>query len=938
MNRNKEVNKLGQSFWYDNVQRSLIANGEMQTLINDYGVLGVTSNPSIFEKAISQSADYDNDIIALTHRAETTEAIYEALTIADIQAVADLLAPIHEQTKGKDGYISLEVSPLLARNAEGTIKEARRLAKKVDRKNLMIKVPATPECIPAIRQLIEDGINVNVTLIFSLDNYEQVVRAYIAGLQARAKKNKSLNIASVASFFVSRVDTLVDKLLAEKIAAADSDKEKAKLESLKHKSAIANAKLAYERFEKISKEKIWRDLASNGAQPQRVLWASTSTKNPALPAVYYADALIGADTVNTLPPATLKAFFEEGTVAPALTRGIKDAHRVMADLAAAGIDMHGVWQKLQDDGVTLFSDAYKALINSIEQKRAAVIAGGVLHHPGLTDGYADELIKMNAAARIWNHDASFWTNDPDHIKVVNNRLGWLSVIAQMKQAAPELVAFRQELINDGITDVIVLGMGGSSLAPDLIRIVFDKLRTPGLNVHVLDTTDPTTIAHLESNIDLCKTVFIVSSKSGGTIEVTSFYEHFRSKMDDCRGEASGSHFVAITDENTKLQEMSANDQFRRVFINPSDIGGRYSALSYFGLVPAALMGVDIAQMLERAEQMAAWCKYNTAVNPGLMLGALMGSSALDGRDKITLIISPQIAAYGAWAEQLIAESTGKQERGIVPVDGDITLVKSVADISEDRLFISLQLKGDDTHEKLIAQLKRKQAPLLELKLNDVYDTAAEFFRWEFATAVAGAIIGVDPFDEPNVTESKLNTKRLLEEHEATGAFAIESSSRSANGQLNKFLRSAKHGDYISIQAYLPYLPEIADQLEKVRAAIITRFGAPVTLGYGPRFLHSTGQLHKGGANNVVALQFTYDTDEDVLIPGEPYSFGTLIRAQALGDFESLKAHNRRVMRLHLGRDITPSLRKITRTLRGGARTSAPIAKAKKPRKARAKKA
>lgn len=958
-NPNIEVQRHGQSFWYDNIQRGILTSGELQTLVSEYGVLGLTSNPSIFEKAIVVNPDYDNDIITLVQNGADTNTIYETLAIADIQSAADLLEPVYEQTNGLDGYVSLEVSPLLANDYEGTVNEARRLHRQVGRKNLMVKVPATPAGIPAIQTLIADGININVTLIFSLDGYEAVARAYLAGLKERAMKGESLDVASVASFFVSRVDVLMDKLLDEKIAAVpEGDRARRdELQALKGKAAIANAKLAYEIFERIFDEPDFKELADQGARVQRVLWASTSTKNPAYKDTYYVEALIGNHTVDTLPPPTLKAFHEHGVVAPTLHEGLDDAHRTIGELEAAGISMQVVWQKLQDDGVKLFADAFESLFKGIEGKRESILSRGQASGIDAAMGYVEELVKMKAATRTWKRDASLWTNTPEHIKIISNRLGWLSIIEAMTGKVDELLALREGAIQMGMTDAVVLGMGGSSLAPDVIRATFAN-RAPfdrpsvaegggsgvGLRLHVLDTTDPTTVQELERQIDLRKTLFIVSSKSGGTLEVNAFYKYFRAKVDDFAGEDAGKHFLAVTDEGTSLQQLAVDEGFGRVFINPADIGGRYSALSYFGLVPAVLQGVDIAKLLKRAAQMAAWCKVDSATNPGLYLGALMGGLALDGRDKVTFILSPEIYSFGYWVEQLIAESMGKQDRGIVPVEGDLSVQgipvslrnapggkTGVAGLSTDRFYVYVKLAGDvapgedgrhterSANDKLVASLKRAGLPVLELILHDLYDLGAEFFRWVFATAIAGVVLGVDPFDEPNVTESKLNTKRLLDEFEQSGEFMGEYDSRSANGQVNKFLRQAKHGDYIAIHAYLPPSEEVAQYLARMRQIIREKMGVPVTVGYGPRFLHSTGQLHKGGANNVVALQLTYDPEEELLIAGEPFSFGTLMRAQSLGDYESLQAHGRRVLRLHLGYDIPTSMKKIIKILSGGAR-------------------
>ena len=945
-NPNVEVQKYGQSFWYDNIQRSIITSGELQKLIDDSGVLGITSNPAIFEKAITSSADYDEDMIRLTQQGADVNAIYEGLAIADIQSAADMLEPIYEQTNGVDGYISLEVSPLLARDEHGTVEEARRLHKAVGRRNLMIKVPATPECIPAIQTLIGDGININVTLIFSLDGYEEVARAFINGLLARAKKGQTLNIASVASFFVSRVDVLVDKLLDEKISSTEYEGQHEALKALKGKAAIANAKLAYESFEKIFSEPAFKELASKGARPQRVLWASTGTKNPAYKDTYYVENLIGKDTVNTVPPATLKAFRDHGLVAPLLHNGLSDAKRTMTELADVGVDMPAAWQKLQDDGVKLFADAFDVLMRGIESKRSAIHARGEASNAEAALGYVDEMVKLRAASRVWDRDAALWTTEPEHIKVVNNRLGWLAVADTMLAQVSDLVAYRDQKKAEGFTDAVVLGMGGSSLAPDVLRATFpppqpspvltgEGAGTPplvptgggwgeGIRLHVLDTTDPTTVLNLERQLDLSKTLFLVASKSGGTLEVNAFYKYFRAKVDAFAHDEAGKYFVAITDEGTSLQAMALAENFGRVFINPTDIGGRYSALSYFGVVLAALQGVDIEKLLRRASQMAGWCKANSAANPGLYLGALLGGMALHGQDKVSFIINPQISTFGGWVEQLIAESTGKQGRGIVPIEGDLSneegpLKANVVSLSEDRFYVHLRLAGDASaaamgNDKFVSALKKAGLPVIEITLNDAYDIGAEFFRWEFATAIAGSVLGVDPFDEPNVTESKQNTKKLLDEFEHSGVFTSELTSKSPNGAISKHMRTAKNGDYLSLQAYLPNTPEVSAALAKMRLILRDKSGVPVTVGYGPRFLHSTGQLHKGGANTVVAVQLTYDPVDEALIPGEPFSFATLIRAQALGDFESLAAHERRVIRLHLGEDLTAGFRKILKVL------------------------
>lgn len=575
------------------------------------------------------------------------------------------------------------------------------------------------------------------------------------------------------------------------------------------------------------------------------------------------------------------------------------------------------------------------------------ISVAAMHHVGQGENlggmadYVSEIVALKAASRLWSRDTSLWSSEPADISTISNRLGWLTTIDLMQQHAAEILAFAAEVRAQGIREAVIVGMGGSSLTPDLFRSIFPNdsvahaSKFGGMRIHVLDTTDPTTILNLRKRIeDPCRTIYVMSSKSGGTIEMTSLYAYFRSLMDECAGDTAGSHFVGITDEGSGLQGMAESEGFRRIFLNPSDIGGRYSALSYFGLVPAALAGVDISLLLDRAAAMALACKPDSEANPALWLGAILGGFALNGRDKLCLTTSAPIGALGGWIEQLIAESTGKRGRGIVPINGEGGHLMA-AEAGVDCVYVFLTLVGDDTHDKTIKQLQQAGHPVITIGLNDLYDVGGEFLRWEFATAIAGSVLGVNPFDEPNVLESKQNTKRLLDEFELSGVFGMEATSRSAYGQINKFLKGAKtdQGDYVSLQCYLPYSERLGDLLERLRSSINSKYGVPVTLGYGPRFLHSTGQLHKGGANNMVALQLTYDPQEDLAIPGEPYTFGTLIRAQSLGDFESLRSHERRIMRIHLGDDIGAGLRKVATAVKGGKRRT--TGKVRAPRKVKA---
>jgi hypothetical protein len=480
-------------------------------------------------------------------------------------------------------------------------------------------------------------------------------------------------------------------------------------------------------------------------------------------------------------------------------------------------------------------------------------------------------------------------------------------------------------------------MGGSSLCSDVLRLTFGAVPDHP-RLHVLDSTDPATVSATEAAVDLPHALFIVASKSGTTPEIAVFQRYFFHRIEQIRPGRAGEQFMAITDPGTALERGAAKARFRKVFLNPADIGGRYSALSYFGMVPGALMGVDVLRLLARAERMAQACGASAplAGNPGLRLGATLGALAKAGRDKVTFVCSPKIASFGYWAEQLIAESTGKESAGILPVEGEALGAPDV--YADDRVFVHLALAGagDGATTAKLALLAEAGHPVLTITLTDRYDLGAEFFRWEFATAVAGAVLGVDPFDQPNVQESKDNTKRLLAEFKATGklpegepvaafgpvrlyaqgatAAAVGSAGTLTEALLAHLGRLAT-GDYVALTAYLQPTPEHAAALDRIRLEIRDRRRVATTVGYGPRFLHSTGQLHKGGADHGVFLQFTADDAADLPIPGEPHSFGTMKAAQALGDVQSLQSRDRRALRIHLAGPIDAGLRQVADALR-----------------------
>ena len=859
----------GQSTWLDFIRRAFIDSGQLQRLIDDGWISGLTSNPTIFAKAISGSTDYDEELraIAASGRSDPYEAFVQ-LASADLRRAADALRPIYDSSGAADGYVSFELPPGVEHDSARSIAEAKRLVEAVGRPNVLIKVPGTAAAPASVEQLIADGVNVNITLLFDVAVYERVARAYIAGLERAHEAGRDLStIASVASFFVSRVDTAADRELPEG-------------SSLRGRTGVANARVAYRRFGEIFAGERWERLAAAGARVQRPLWASTGTKNPAYSDVLYVDNLVAPNTVNTLPEATLLLFAEHGDASAALSDADLDgAARTLEELAAAGVDLQAITDRLLEEGLQSFGDDFQSLLGCIDEALSTIQSGRARRGGDLgpIEGAVDDAVAALASDdvpnRLWSHDHTLWADEPTEI---SDRLGWLTVVDGMDEQVGDLEALAAEVAADGIDAVVLLGMGGSSLAPEVLSTTFGSAAgRPSLIV--LDTTDPAEIGTLAGRLDLTRTLFIVASKSGTTAETLSHLAFFWERIPD------GRHFVCITDPGTPLEATARERGFRRVFLNPPEIGGRYSALSYFGLVPAALIGVDLKRLLDEAAEMEQACHscVPAADSPGAWLGAALGAAANAGRDKLTLVLPEAIAALGGWVEQLIAESTGKLGRGIVPVEGEPLGAPEV--YGDDRLFVAI---GD--HEGLGA-LERAGQPVIRLPYVDPYQVGGEFFRWEFATAVAGHVLGIHPFDQPNVQQAKDATARIL------GGATVDPSTPS----VAEVLATVQPGDYIALQAFLPRSEEHVRVLQTARVGLRDRYRVATTVGFGPRFLHSTGQLHKGGAANGVFIQIVGEDRDDLAIPGQPYTFGQLKQAQALGDLESLRAQGRRVARATL---------------------------------------
>jgi len=950
----------GQSVWYDNLSRELLRRGELTRLIG-LGVLGVTVNPTIFEKAVSEGDAYDDEIRQLALAGRSTEEIYDQLISDDVRSACDQLHTVYEETAARDGYVSLEVSPALARDPRNTVAAAGRYWKAVDRPNLMIKIPATQEGVGAIEEALFQGFNVNVTLIFAVSRYQAVMEAYCRGLERRLTAGLAIErLRSVASFFVSRVDTEADSRLDALAAEADGER-RAALEAARGQAAIANAAVAYQAFEEVFRGQRFAALEAAGASVQRPLWASTSTKNPAYRDVLYCEELIAKDTVNTMPPSSIEAFLDHGRVRATLLGHIPGAGPQLDLLRELGVDIDDVTATLEVKGVQSFADSMDKLLTEIGAKRATFAGQGLVASPRtqvsstavlarLDPRQAEEAIahaasqlqSENALARLRNRDTSLWPGDESERAAMADRMGWLDEPQRQRGAVGEVHSYSSWVRDQGFTHAVLVGMGGSSLCPAVLRQTFGV--RPGFpDLIVLDSTDPDQIQSVVDRVDPARTLLLVASKSGGTTETLCHCSFFYGLWQAAIAERAGDHCVAITDPGTGLEKLARDLNFHQIWSANPAIGGRYSALSDFGMVPAATMGIDVDQLLAGAVSMSEACfpQDPSAIDrsPGTQLGAALAGAAAVGRDKVTIVGDPALSELPIWIEQLLAESTGKLGKGLVPVVGE-PLGES-PEYGDDRLFVYLEVEGsesDPTIDNWLNALAADGHPVVRIPTAHVLDLGAEFYRWEVSTALAGALIGIDPFDQPNVQESKDNTAKLLQGWEKDGRLPepgidlIDGAVRVAGAPgatsleqaLTGWLEGLRAPWYLGVMAYLPMRvehPEDEALIGRLRLGLLRATGCATTFGYGPRFLHSTGQLHKGGPETAAFLQITGVHRTDLAIPDRPYSFGVLQQAQALGDYQALTSRGRRVLRVRC-EDVSRGLQQLTEVVE---RLLAPVA-------------
>jgi transaldolase/glucose-6-phosphate isomerase len=908
----KALQEYGQSFWLDYMRRSLITGGELERLVKEDGLRGVSSNLTIFQKVIAGSPDYDEDLRKQirSDRYKQPREVYEELAFEDIRVAADILQSVYKETEGADGFVCVELAPDLTHDTHRSINEGRRIWKALSRPNIMVKIPATPEGIQAVETLISEGINVNVNLMFSLSHYDAATAAYIKGVE---KCSTPAKVASVVSFSLSRMDRAVNKTL-EELGTAEAL-------ALRDKIAIASAKMVYQRFREIFSAEKWNKLDNKGARVQRLLWTCTGANNPACSDVLYAEELIGPQTVISMAPATLNAFRDHGRVQSTLEEGLKEAEASIEKLSSLGVDFNLIAEKLQIDGVAASAGSFAELLETLKEKCHALLHGfkeRQVLELGEYNAQIERRLKLwegqSFIRRLWAKDYTIWFSEPR--PEIVDRLGWLALPEVMQERLDDFNNFAARVKDEGISHVVLLGMGGSSLAPEVFQKAFGN--QPGYpELLVLDSTHPTSVRAMEEKLDLSRTIFLISSKSGTTLETLSLFRYFWSRVRLQSGQA-GHHFVAITDPDSPLKKIAQEREFRKVFEASADVGGRYSALTDFGLLPGALIGMDIHSLLDKAwvaSENSAFCVSEQEAS-GLILGAALGELAKD-RNKVTILASESLRHFPHWVEQLIAESTGKDEKGILPVIGEPLI--SPEEYGEDRLFIYFFLEGEKSREleAYLSSLQKAGQPMIRVNLAQKYDLGFELFRWEMAVASAGSVLGIHPFNQPDVQLTKeLTRKSIMEESEKESETDFRQETLSLREPevftkaLKMWIAQVRSGDYIALQAYLSPLPEATAVLQSIRQKLLKLTGLATTLGYGPRFLHSTGQLHKGGPNNGLFLQIVDEPGQDIPIPETEYTFRGLIQAQALGDYHALLRRGRRILRINVGEDAIGGCRQL----------------------------
>lgn len=924
-----DLERHGQVVWISYLRRNLLAAGHLQRLIEDYAVSGINFDAELFAHAVARGPEYRESVAKLKARGLSPVEILEELLIEDVALASAALRRARPADLG--GWVAVTV-PLRYRTSVTAITEwARRLEEAAESRRVLVKLPASAVGLRAVEGTVAAGHSVYVDRIFGLEQLDQALDAHARGLALRAAAGEPLASARlVLAMNLVRIDVAVDELLRDRRREVTGERDM--IESLHGRAAIALGKLAWRRLREWDGDTRQAELVAKGAPPPWLAWEGTRTLSPARRDVEYLEELIGPRTIAVVSRLALGAFRDHGETAGTVTRQHSEAQEIVDDLRAVGIDLDELAAGLQEAALaareTSGRDLETAVASQSSTSALVVEAGGLTDRCGELEREAE---RIGLVRRLWDRDPTLWpagVADPARIR---DRLGWLALPEAMTEEALPVLGARPPA-GDSAIRIVLLGMGGSSLGAETCRVAFGRR-----GFVVLDTTVPGGVAAVAARADTGGAIFVVASKSGTTVETLALADFFWERADD---ERPGDRWVAITDPGTPLHEMARRRDFQRIWLNPPDVGGRYSILSYFGLVPMALMGIDIGRILASASQMAvlSGAEVKAADNPAVQLGVLLAAALQEGRDKLTVLTSPSLNGLSDWIEQLVAESTGKDGRGLVPVSQEPLGAPDA--YGADRTFVQLRLAGDAEDEPqatLLAAMEAQGAPVVRIELDDPHDLGGEFLRWELAVAMAGALVGFDPFDEPDVAGAKRRTAELLDvatrgEPLQKEAPIAESAWVSLFGDperlgidgdapwtpeavLEALLARAKPPHYLAIQGFLAPDEPTWHALQGLRALVRDRTGAAATVGWGPRFLHSTGQLHKGGGDRALVLQITAEVSGDLPIPGREYTFGTLAAAQALADFRALSERGRAIVRVHLRRSTEAGLASLLEAVR-----------------------
>lgn len=935
------------SVWLRGLTRDLVDRGRLGELLAAGAVQGVIADPEILAAALASGKAYTAPLRPLAQAGWPPEQALDALRVDDARAAADLLLPLYERTNGDAGFVSLGLRPASLREPDLALEEARWFWAAVNRPNLLVTIPVAGSTLSILERAVSEGINVHAAGLFSLERYAEVYEAYIRGLEARRVRGDMLeHVAAVASFSLSRLDDHLDRRLTELVLRGGAIGERA--ESLLGRSGAALAKLAHAQFRAEIAVERFHALAEKGARPQRLIWSLASAGNVGPGGAARLAGLSGAETIFSLPVEALPLGGVPSGFEGGIERDLSAARGTLEALETLGVSLSAVSDFLENERLARLSSAFDTMDETVRGTHKSLRQ----ELAGLAPAVPEVVARLDAEAvsrRLWRGDPALWAGPDRKPDEVSDRLGWLNLPQASEVAVRDLQDFALELRRSGYRHAVLLGMGGSALAPDVFRRILD--RGQGLSLHVLDSTDPAAVLEVTRAVPPIEALYIVASKSGSTIEPLSLFEHFWAEAGEQLGGDAPSHFVAVTDPGTSLEKLARERRFRRVFLAPPDVGGRFSALSIFGLLPAALVGVDLEGLLRGGARMARLCgaKAETGRNPGAFLGALLASAALSGRGNLTLVADPDLLPLADWIEQLVAESSGKDGRGILPIVGEP--VGGARSYGRDRFVAYLRREG--SLDVRVETWIRAGTPVAILDCAEgAPGLGAEVFRWEFATAVACHSLGVNAFDQPDVQRAKSRTGDLLKAYARKGSLAppptlweapgirlygdrerpAPPSTSNIEALGTWLLDQIDPGKGIAFLVYLHSEPALQRRLGALRKELRDRLHLATTLGFGPRYLHSTGQIHKGGPDRQVFLVITAGPEVDVPIPGAGYSFGVLERAQALGDLQALLDLGRRAFGIHL--DTPGKIRDFTQGLHAAARLREPSARPRAARRSR----